>query len=189
MSDDAEDKKPEDEAADDETAEDTEESEGGEEDGGEDEKPKGKFDGKLKYIIIGVAALVLLGGGGAGLYFAGVFGGEKPHETQVALPGPPVYYEMQRITVDLKPSDRRMRPFIRVGLQAELQGESAKAAFVENEVKIMDLLQAHLRTVTAEELSGQEGTERLRADITTIINRVITPERAITVLYKDIMVR
>jgi len=181
MSDDA---KAEDEAPEEETSEDEGED-------GEQEAPTGlkaKLAGKMIYVIIGVVALVLIGAG-AGLYFAGVFSSEKLHETTVALPGPPVYYEMQRITVDLKPTEKRARPFIRITMQAELQGESAKTAFVDSEIKIMDALQAHLRSITPDELSGEEGTQRLREDFTIIINRIIAPEIAITVLYKDIMVR
>jgi len=156
-----------------------------------EEAPKGlkdKLADKMKFIVIGVVALVLIGGG-AGLYFSGIFHTEKLHETTVVLPGEPVFYELQRITVDLKPSAGRARPFIRLTVQAELQGDSAKLAFIDNEIRIMDALQAHLRTVTAPELSGKQGTERLRVDFTTIINRIIEPERAITVLYKDILVR
>jgi len=149
---------------------------------------KAKLAGKLKYILIGVAALVLIGGG-AGVYFSGILHKEKLHETTIALPGPPVFHELQRITVDLKPSPGRARPFIRLTMQAELQGDSAKQAFITNEVKIMDALQAHLRTVTAPELSGEQGTERLREDFITIINRIIAPEVAISVFYKDILVR
>lgn len=165
--------------------------EGEDTDEGGEEAPsglKGKLAGKLKFIIIGAVALVIVGGG-ATAYFLGAFTKEKLHETTVMLPGPPVYHELQKITVDLKPSEKRARPFIRLGMQVELQGETAKAAFIENEVRIMDAFQSHLRTVTAEELSGEEGTQRLREDFTIIINRIIDPERAITVLYKDILVR
>jgi flagellar FliL protein len=149
---------------------------------------KGKLAGKMKFIIIGFVALVMIGGG-AGVYFSGILHVEKTHETTVMLPGPPVYYELPRITVDLKPTEKRARPFIRLVMQVELQGESAKLAFVANEVKIMDTIQAQLRTITPDELSGEQGTERLREDFLTIINRVIDPEIAITVLYKEIFIR
>lgn len=150
--------------------------------------PKGKLAGKMKYIIIGVMAFTLISSG-AGVYFSGILHVEKTHETTVLLPGPPVYYELPRITVDLKPTPTRARPFIRLGMQVELQGESAKAAFVANEVKIMDAIQSQLRTITPDALSGEEGTERLREDFLIIINRVIDPEIAITVLYKEIFIR
>mgnify|MGYP000094096625 CR=1 FL=1 len=173
-------------------AEEAEETEaGGAEGEAEQDAPTGlkaKLAGKLKYILIGVGVLVLIGSG-AGVYFSGILHTEKLHQTTIALPGPPVFHEIPRITVDLKPSPGRARPFIRLTMQAELQGDSAKEAFITYEVKIMDALQAHLRTVTAPELSGQQGTERLREDFIIIINRIIAPEVAISVFYKDILVR
>lgn len=148
----------------------------------------GKLAAHMKWIVI-AAGVVVIGSIGAALYFTGVFSPSKPHEVTVALPGEAVFHEIPRLTVDLKPSDRRARPFIRVQMQAELQGESAKQAFIANEARILDAMQAHLRGLTAEELQGELGTEQLRHDFTTIINRIIAPEHAITVLYKEILVR
>jgi flagellar FliL protein len=157
-----------------------------------EEAPKGfkaKLLAKKKLILITLAAVLLLGGGGAGVYFSGVLHPNKPHEIEVMLPDPAVFHDVPRITVDLKPSPDHARPFIRLTVQAELQGESARAAFIANEPKIMDAIQSHLRNTTVEDLEGERGTERLREDFTTIINRVITPEIAIGVLYKDILIR
>ena len=156
------------------------------------EAPKGfkaKLMAKMKLIIFVVVGLVILGGGGAGVYFSGILHPNKPHEIEVMLPDPAVFHDVPRITVDLKPSPDHARPFIRLTVQAELQGENARAAFIANEPKIMDAIQSHLRNTTVEDLEGERGTERLREDFTTIINRVITPEIAIGVLYKDILIR
>lgn len=147
-----------------------------------------KLAAHMKWIVI-AAGVVVFGGIGAALYFTGVFSPSKPHEVTVVLPGEAVFHEIPRMTVDLKPSAKRARPFIRVQMQAELQGESAREAFIANEVHILDTMQAHLRGLTAEELQGELGTEQLRHDFTTIINRIIAPEHAITVLYKEILVR
>ena len=156
------------------------------------EAPKGfkaKLMAKMKLIIFAVVGLVILGGGGAGVYFSGILPPNKPHAIEVMLPEPAVFHDVPRITVDLKPSPDHARPFIRLTVQAELQGEGARAAFIANEPKIMDAIQSHLRNTTVEDLEGERGTERLREDFTTIINRVITPEIAIGVLYKDILIR
>lgn len=158
---------------------------------GEAEAPKGlkaKLAGKMKFILIGLAVLVVLGAG-AGVYFSGVLDTHKPHEVTVNLPDPPVHHDIARITVDLKPSPRRARPFIRLTMQAELQGESARAAFIANETKIMDAMHSYLRNTPPESIEGINGTETLRTDLTAIINRIIAPELAITVLYKDILIR
>lgn len=165
-----------------------EDGEGGED--GEDAPSglKGKL-AKFKWIILGGLVGLILVGGGAGLYLSGFFIVHKPHEISMSLPGEPMLYELPRITVDLTPSAGRARPFIRLLMQAELQGESGKAAFIENETKILDTIQSHLRTVTVPELQGSEGTETLRADILGIVNRIIKPEIAITIYYKEILIR
>jgi len=148
-----------------------------------------KLAGQIKPIIIAAVVIVVVAGGGAGVYFSGIFHTETPHEVTVNLPDPPVYHEIPRITVDLKPSPKHARPFIRLTLQAELQGETARAAFIANETRILDAMQSDLRNTTVEDLEGEQGTERLREDFTLIINRIIAPEVAITVLYKDILIR
>ena len=195
MSDDAkapedQDEEPKESEAEAEEAKDEDDEGASGEDGGEDgeKKPKGKLAGKLKYIIIGVVVLLIVGGG-AGAYFMGLFTSEKPHEATLMMPGPPAYHELGTVTVDLKPEQGRPRPFIRVTFTAELQGETGKAAAVEHEVKINDAIRSHLRTVSPSDLSGEEGTERLRTDLTIIIKRIIAPEHCITVLYQDLMIR
>lgn len=149
---------------------------------------KGKL-AKFKWVLVGLVVVLIFGGGGAGLYLTGFFTVHKPHEVTLALPDQAVFYEVPRMTVDLSPSQGHARPFIRLVLQVELQGESAKTAFIDREVKILDLIQSHLRTVTVQELQGSEGTENLRKDLVTIVNRIIKPERAIAVLYKEILIR
>jgi len=142
-----------------------------------------------KGLIIAVAFVLLVGGGVAGLYFTGKLTAKKPHEISMVLPGELVYYKLPKITVDIKPSKGHARPFIRLIMQVELQGESAKTAFVEREIKILDAIQTHLRSLTVEDLKDEAGSERLRNDVVLVINNLIRPERAVTVLYKEIMIR
>lgn len=163
---------------------------------GEEESPPGlkaklvdKFVANKKLAIIIAGILVAVIGGGSGIYFSGFFHVEKTHEITLSLPDPLVYHEVPRITVDLKPSRNHPRPFIRMTIQAELQGQSAVAAFVDNETKILDAMHAHLRDTTVDDLRGEVGTETLRDDLTAIINRIIAPEIAVTVLYKDLLIR
>ncbi|MEG3619166.1 flagellar basal body-associated FliL family protein [Magnetovibrio sp. PR-2] len=190
MSDDA--KAPEDQNEDPKDAEKADEAETKAEDASEDGSDEAEGEApkksKLKFIIIGVVAVLLIGGG-AGAYFMGLFSSEKPHEATLMMPGPPTYHELGTVTVDLKPEQGRPRPFIRVTFTAELQGEAGKTAAAEHEVKINDAIRSHLRTVSPSDLSGEEGTERLRTDLTIIINRVIAPQHCITVLYQDLMIR
>ena len=187
MSDDAKAPNDEPEGEDTETPED-ENGEDAAQDNG-DASPVTGLSQKLKMIILAVVAVLVLGGGGAGLWFSGVFTTHDPHTATVELPGPPVYYELPQMTVDLKPTPQRARPFIRLQIQIELEGESAMQATINNEPRILDAMQSHLRDTTAEELQGKLGTEQLREDLTTITNRVIAPERAISVRFMRILIR
>jgi len=157
----------------------------------EEEKKPGLKD-KLaahKVMVFSVLFLVIIAGTVAGLYFTGKFTAKKPHEISLALPDAAVFHEIPKVTVDLKPSPKHPRPFIRLVMQVELQGESAKTAFIERETRILDAMQTHLRTLTVPELQDTDGTQRLRTDLLMVINNVIRPERAITVYYKEIMIR
>ena len=105
------------------------------------------------------------------------------------LPEASVFQDLQNMVVDLKPTRKRKRPFIRFTLTVEFVGEANRALLLERETKIRDAIQVHLRTVTVEEISGEVGTNKLRAEMVDLINDVMEPERIITVLFKDILVR
>ncbi len=159
----------------------------------EDEIPRApsfrdKIRARAKLIVISTVALVVIGGG-LGLYFSGALTPPDPSRVVMSLPGAPVLQALPLMSVDLKPSPNRRRPFIRVVLEVELQGPGAQAAFVARETKVLDAIQTHLRTLTVEDLAGKAGTERLRRDLITIVQRIIRPERVITVLYKEILIR
>jgi len=182
------DKAPEDEAVE-------QESEESQEDEAEEEvvaeEPKG-LKAKLakhKLIVIAAVVIVLMVGTGAGLYFTGMLKTHPVHEVNLALPEAAVFYEIPKVTVDISPSKGHPRPFIRLVMQAELQGETAKVAFIEREAQILDAMQTHLRSLTVEDLQGNVGSQRLRTDLLSIINNIIRPQAAISVLYKEIMIR
>lgn len=189
MSDETKDEAPKDEVLDLEVEDEVEDGDG--EKKAEDEKKPGLKD-KLaanKVLVIAVSFLVIIAGAVAGLYFTGMLTAKKPHQISMALPGESVYHEIPKITVDLKPSPQHARPFIRLVMQVQLQDETAKTAFVERQTKILDAIQSHLRSLTVQELEGEYGTELLRTNLVLVINNIIKPELAMTVLYKEFMIR
>lgn len=191
MSDEPKDDKAENEALDPEI-EDTDESAEPDQDSESKEEKKPGLKDKLaahKVMIFSGLFLLIVAGSVAGLYFTGMLTAKKPHEISLALPEEAVFHEIPKITVDLKPSPKHPRPFIRLVMQVELEGEAAKTAFVERETRILDAMQTHLRTLTVQELQDTDGTQRLRTDLLMVINNVIRPEYAITVYYKEIMIR
>ncbi|MDH3335452.1 MAG: flagellar basal body-associated FliL family protein [Rhodospirillaceae bacterium] len=148
---------------------------------------------KLKFILAGVGIFVLVGVG-VGVYFSGLgkvisdsFSGTP--RAELDLPELSRFHDMPVITVDLKPSAKRARPFIRLVMTVEVYGEAGELKLAEEEAKILDAVQTFLRDRTVEELSGQEGTKKLRKDLLEVVNHAMIPEKAITVLFKEILVR
>lgn len=169
------------------------------EDGDGDMDP-GKFAGpvailrkQLKFILAGLGAIVVIGGS-AGIYYSGfgkviVNSFSATPRAELELPELSRFHDMAVITVDLKPSAKRKRPFIRLVMTVEVYGEAGEARLVSEEAKILDAVQTFLRDRTVEELSGQEGTKKLREDLLEVVNHAMIPEKAITVLFKEILVR
>ena len=148
---------------------------------------------KLKLILIGVGAIAIIGGG-AGIYFSG-FGhtvSDSLSGTPIAkmeLPEPSIFHDMQIITVDLKPSAKRKRAFIRFAMTVEVYGESGRSKLISEEALILNSVQEFLRDQTFEDVSGKAGSIKLREGMIDAINKSIAPEKVITVLFKEILVR
>ena len=154
--------------------------------------PEGK-GGKKKLIII-AAALLLVLGGGAGAYFFlfaghdGEHGEEKGSTTAVIeLPEPPILHEMASMMSDLK-TDRCRSPFIKFKAVIEIS-PSYLPKFQEEETRILDGIQSFLRTQTRSQMVGRKGTDNLRAGILTSINRAIAPDKALNVLFRELVLQ
>jgi flagellar FliL protein len=133
------------------------------------EAPKG---GKGKLIAIGaVAAVLLLGGGGAGAWL--LLG--KKGDTQAAeAPAPkkmPVFVELDTFTVNLKDNDDER--FMQVKLVAEMKdvpsGEMLKTLMpsVRNEILLL------LGSKQAAEVATREGKEKLAQEIVASANKIL----------------
>ncbi|MEE8393922.1 MAG: hypothetical protein V3R66_06210, partial [Rhodospirillales bacterium] len=130
--------------------------------------------GKKKVIIIAALVLmVVLGGGGTGLYFTGMLdtliegqainGEEAEAEAEpqgsrtasIDLPGPPIFYEMPSMLVDLK-SGRCKAPFLKVTPIVEISS-SDEDRMKEFEAETRDRIQEFIREHHREHLIGKAG--------------------------------
>ncbi|MDE3038924.1 MAG: hypothetical protein KGJ21_10820, partial [Pseudomonadota bacterium] len=82
-----------------------------------------KKGSKKKIIILGVLALVVLVGGAAGAYFAGLFGKNEEKPPEISADGKliekPVYYTMPEFLVNLN-SGTRQTSFLKATIVLEL---------------------------------------------------------------------
>ena len=160
----------------------------------EPDKVKSAVSGdKTKIIAIGVLALgLVLGGGGAigTLYYLGLVGGKADssgRQVAVVSLGAPEIIDLPEMNVDLKVGTCRS-PYLRFRMSIEAAG-SARAVVTEQQPRIMDAIQQHLRGQERQQLVGTEGADRLRNDARDAINRLIAPERINSVIFKKFVLQ
>ncbi|MEO5336592.1 MAG: flagellar basal body-associated FliL family protein [Magnetospirillum sp. WYHS-4] len=166
-----------------------------EEDDGEDAGPAKGKGGKKKLIVIVAAALVvLLAGGGAAFFFLGgkkapgEQAGEEKIDPNAALK-PPLMHEMADIVVDLK-TDQCRTPFLKLKVRLAVTDEKDVTILKEIEPFLIDKLKVHLRDLTANDLRGAAGSEKLRFDIANMI--VVSggkPVKLRAVLFKEFLLQ
>lgn len=174
--------KKEEEEGEEETEEEAEEDESAED--GE----AGKKGGKGKLIaIIAVALVVVLGAGGGAAYFFGLF--EKTGGSRIAVIdlGEPVIHELPIIKADLK-TGRCRSPLLRTIFAVQL-GSNDLPRLKTMGILIEDAVRTHLRDQERQDLVGKAGTEKLRVDITRIINNLIAPARIHALIFKEFLVQ
>lgn len=166
-----------------EEAEETEEAEESAEDG-EASKKGGK--GKL-IAIIAAALVVVLGAGGGAAYFFGLFEKTDGSKMVVIELGAPVIHELPMIRADLK-TGRCRSPLLRTVFAVQL-GSVDLPRLKSMGILIEDAVRTHLRDQERQDLVGRAGTEKLRTDITNIINKLIAPARIHALIFKEFLVQ
>ena len=161
-------------------------------DGESEEKKGGK--GKLIAIIV-VAFLIILGGAGGGLYFMGfldsVLGLNDPYAEEVSDEPPdlgtPIYHELPEFVADLASGQCRAG-FLKLSLTIQVD-ELDLPIVLEREPKIIDRFQQHLRSKQKLELSGRDGAETLRTELTLILDATLNPVKIQNVLFRSMVVQ
>ena len=148
-----------------------------------EEKPKG---GKKKLIIIAAAAVViLLVGGGAAFFLLSGSGGEEKKAKLNLLPppGPVTTYTFPKILADLKTGLCEAN-YLSMRFMVEV-GKNYTKALKTHQLKLLESVQLHLRSLERKDLVGKVGADELRVDITTIINNKIKPGKIEGVIFKE----
>lgn len=174
----------------DDQSDELEDGEAGEELEGGSKKP-----GRKKLLLIALPILVLVGGG-AGVWFSGLadslLGKEKPvAEAEVAeeeAERGTVYFELPQMLVNLSTSGRRTS-FLKIVVSLELTSEADKARLEESLPRIIDNFQVYLRELRVEDLRGSAGLYRLREELLFRVNAAVSPARVTDVLFKEMLVQ
>ena len=132
-------------------------------------------------IAVGVTTLLAVVAGAAAV---SVDPSSRP-ATHVEAPAAPAHYELPPLLTDLRPS--RRQHFISTTIVVELDADAADV-LAQRETQVIDALRSLLRDYERTDLAGESGASRFRADAVVVINRVLAPARARTVLFKELLV-
>jgi flagellar FliL protein len=165
---------------------DTEQADGGAAEGAE-AVPAAK--GKLK-LIIAVAGVVAIIGGGAGTWFL-FFRGGHAEETHAAAPvvKPPVYMDVPDMLVNLVGSPGERVQYLKVRVVLEVKEEKQVEAIKPTMPRVTDIFQTYLRELRPTDLNGSAGLFRLKEELTRRVNLAVAPNAVSAVLFKEIVVQ
>ncbi len=174
-----------------EEREEEEEEEEEEEDEEEAAPARGKA-GKKKLIstAAGFFLLVVLVGGPAA-YFLGFFdpylGEEDKKNVANIMLDRPVIHEFPLLKADMK-TGKCKSPLLKTILMVQLGGANLKR-LQSLELRIMDQVTQYLRDLERHQMEGKKGAERLRTDITRMINTLMAPSKVHTVMFKEFILQ
>ena len=154
------------------------------------EQPKRKLFAlpPLKYLLIGVGALLLIGGG-AGAY---VFMFSKPSEPKAAaapVVKPAVFVDLPEVLVNLSTAGGDRPQYLKVKVVLELSDQTMINHIQPIMPRVMDAFQTYLRELRPSDLDGSAGLYRLKEELTRRVNASIAPSRINAVLFKEIVVQ
>ena len=179
------------------------------EEGAEGEEGGGKKKLPLKLLIIaGAAAFVVLGGGGGTAFF--LLAPKHPAQAAHKLPPKPkgdkkdgksdpnapqvqdgpdgvVFYTPPDIVVNMQTPDGKPT-FLKLKLTFELPDHNTADTLDAEMPRLQDVFQTFLRELRPEDLSGSEGTLRLRTELQRRVDLVIAPSKVGGVLIEEMLI-
>jgi len=153
--------------------------------------------GKKLIFVAGGAALVLLLGIGAGVYFFAFSAhAASPSGTKTAdaAPLPPIvapqvaFYDMPDIVVNIQTVDGAPA-YLKLGVSLELNRAEEKAGLQPLMPRVVDQFQSYLRELRVDDLRGSAGVLRLKEELLRRINVAAAPFHVKDVLLKEMIVQ
>jgi flagellar FliL protein len=141
----------------------------------------------LKFLIIGVAALALIGTGvGAYLMFF-----SHPHEAKVEPEAAKVavFVDLPEVLVNLANGNADRTQYLKIKVVLELPNQKMIEQITPIMPRVMDAFQTYLRELRPSDLDGSAGLYRLKEELTRRVNASIAPARINAVLFKEIVVQ
>ncbi len=160
---------------------------------------------KFKLILFILIPLILLGGGGAGLYFTGKLdkylgkgeakeGAEGEHaakegEGEHGPAAEVAFLKIPDMIVNLNTSDGGQPRYLRLSVQLELANAIDMAAVEKVLPRVVDQFQTYLRELRVQDLRGSKGMYRLQMELLSRVNAAAAPTQVKDVLFQEILIQ
>jgi flagellar FliL protein len=142
----------------------------------------------LKMIIIAVAGLLVVGGGGIGAFLA-FFSHPKEANAAAAVAKPAVFIDLPEVLVNLSNTGSDRTQYLKVKVVLELPDQLLMQQIQPMMPRLIDTFQTYLRELRPTDLDGSAGLYRLKEELTRRVNASISPNRVNAVLFKEIVVQ
>lgn len=147
------------------------------------EKKKGS---RLKWIVIGVVVLLMLGGSGAGAYF---FLNKSANREATVPPKPPVGAVWAPDTFIINLADADVDRYLKVVMNFELSDPLAVTELDQMKPKVRDMVLSVLTAKSHKDVNNFEGKQRLKEEIAMRLNSHLTKGRVVQVYFTDFVVQ
>ncbi len=146
--------------------------------------------GKLRSALIGVVAVLLLAGAGAGVYFSGLLddftGGEE--ELTVYQPVNVVFYDLPEMIVNLV-SNTKKPAYLKIHMSLELDENEDLVTLERLMPRVIDHFQVFLRELRVDDLNGSAGIYRIKEELLRRVSVAVYPVEIRDVLFKEMLIQ
>ena len=156
--------------------------------------PKGGLNGK-KLVLFIILPVLLLIGGLAGAYFAGLLDPllgkheEAPVADEHAAAEPQtVFFDLPQMLVNLNTGGRKNN-YLKIAISLELTSQEDSVELQNLLPRVVDNFQVYLRELRVEDLRGSAGVQRLREELLMRVNTAVHPIEVRDVLFKEMLVQ
>ena len=140
-----------------------------------------------KLLLMVIAGIVVVGGGGVGAYFA--FSAPKEVKPAANVVKPPAFVDLPEVLVNLSSAGSDRTQYLKIKVVLELSDQALMQQIQPVMPRLMDTFQTYLRELRPTDLDGSAGLYRLKEELTRRVNASIAPNKVNAVLFKEIVVQ
>ena len=146
--------------------------------------------GKLRYAIFGFAVLLILGGAGGGVYYAGLLDEylNVEDEPELYQSVNVVFYDLPEMIVNLV-SNSKKPAYLKIHLSLELDENEDLVTLERLLPRVIDHFQVFLRELRVDDLNGSAGIYRIKEELLRRVSVAVYPVEIRDVLFKEMLIQ